>query len=158
MSAAPSIARISQLFRDGDHAAVVDACDLALGQGGDASKLAHYKANALVSAGRIREALSFLTSIAAQQQHQRSLVPVHAYCLYKTNRLGDARALIREHKAKSADEANAVDLKLLYLEAQVAYRMGDYEEALGIYRKLLSTVKEVRANVQRVTSSLCLYS
>lgn len=111
-------------LRTGNFAKCVAVCDEALALSpptAEAVGLVQLKMNALVALGRFREALDAIRrgSSAFSDSERRALAPVHAYCLYKLNRFGEAADVVRSGRSASAESANGVDLKLMYLEAQI---------------------------------------
>ncbi|CAG8534408.1 6203_t:CDS:10 [Acaulospora colombiana] len=55
-----------------------------------------------------------------------------AYCLYRLNRFSEVAELLRKCRVEGYS-----DLGIRYLEAQMAYKVEDYDTALEVYHKLL---------------------
>lgn len=99
---------------------------------------------ALLSLSRWSDALQACENLANQEE---TFAFERAYCLYRLNRFQDALDALAKGKAAGADPD-----RLQKLEAQVRYRMSDYEQAASMYEKMYDDDPEVGLLVNSVAS------
>lgn len=131
MPADPATA-LSSLLRSAsitDHSEVLKAANAALKASKTDTTAQHTRVVALLKLDRFEDALRALADAGSALEAQCGLEK--AYALYKTGALADATEVL-----KSAG-GDAVGRGLTHMAAQVAYRDERFEEASGIYDRLL---------------------
>ncbi|KAI8967518.1 hypothetical protein BDF20DRAFT_917462 [Mycotypha africana] len=95
----------------------------------------HCKVITLIRLEQYKEAL---TVIARQFKNSNiDLSYEKIYCYYRTNQFQPAMDLLRDLKSQNKDNES-----LLYLEAQLLYSQGKFEEAIDIYESLLKSTNK----------------
>ncbi|KAI8999333.1 hypothetical protein BC832DRAFT_222091 [Gaertneriomyces semiglobifer] len=97
----------------------------------------HAKVTALTKLGQYGKAIQLLSGSA---EYADELTLEHAYCLYRSNKLEECIAVIRQERPRSIN-GNAAS-RLSQLEAQVLYRMEDYKACSAAYETIRSSVDE----------------
>ncbi|CAG8590246.1 10636_t:CDS:10, partial [Ambispora leptoticha] len=88
----------------------------------------HCKAISLIRLEKYQDALEFLTSNVPEDK----LIAVKSYCLYRLNQWNEVLNLCKKYKGIENEE-----MGLRHLEAQAAYRMEEFSDALEIYYNIL---------------------
>ncbi|KAI8989360.1 hypothetical protein BDB01DRAFT_781522 [Pilobolus umbonatus] len=111
----------------------------------------------VVSLIRLEKYKDALTIIARQFKNSDiDLSPEKIYCYYRTNQLSQAIELLDELKTKKQD-----DPALMFLQAQLLYSQGKFDEAIKVYETLLKTTDtksrlydEIQVNLLAVKAGL----
>lgn len=120
-------------------------------EGNKDDKAMHCKVVCLIYLNQFEEALKFIQSTP---EIDGILIFEKAYCQYRLRQTDKALDTI--------NDAEKLDIRLMELKAQILYKLGFYEDALGLYKKLVKECAddyedERKANLLATSASISLW-
>ncbi|KAF9582734.1 hypothetical protein BGW38_010828, partial [Lunasporangiospora selenospora] len=138
------MATIQQLFGDlerhikrEEYEKALNLTDKILTQSPKDKDALHCKAITLIRLERYSDALSILTGRQHLGADKSAFIFEKAYCFYRTNQLADGSSLIQTKRQELAAQGQKLGWDLRHLEAQMLYRMENYEDCLELYHGML---------------------
>jgi signal recognition particle subunit SRP72 len=127
----PLFKELDNFIQENEYNKAIKSCEKILGLKPDDIDAFKCKVICLIHLGQYQDALDMLDSNSALS---RDLVFERAYCYYRTKKLNEALALIKNIPKPKP-------IGILELQAQVCYRMEDYEQCIAIYEELINQHK-----------------
>ncbi|GAB5589568.1 Signal recognition particle subunit SRP72 [Umbelopsis nana] len=144
---------LERFVSQADYDKALKMCDKILNIASDDQDALHCKLITLIRLERYSDALALL---ARKFKGENKFLFERAYCLYRSNQLTQALEVI-----ETAKKANLQDVATRHLEAQLNYRLENYDACLAVYRSLLDEMNdgegsyyEVLANYNAVKASM----
>ncbi|CAG8762271.1 16660_t:CDS:10, partial [Dentiscutata erythropus] len=128
-------ATITQLFSDaeriinqGEYAKALKSIDKVLNLSPNDFDALHCKVIIFLKLGKYQNALDLVTKSFSEDQ----LPLERVYCLYRLNKFSEGAELLRKYRTAGNNDSG-----LRHLEAQVAYKLEDYNSSLETYYSLI---------------------
>lgn len=129
-----TIAAVKRHFDREEFEASLPLCAKAFEMRPDSAIVRRCRAFALLSSSRWAEALQVCEK---NKEDQETLAFERAYCLYRLNRFQEALDAVGQ-----VDQSPEEQARRTRLEAQIRYRMGDYQACADMYEKLYADDSE----------------
>jgi len=122
----PLFKELDNFARGNEYESAIGTCDKILKISPNDFDALHCKIVALIQLSKFDDALKLVTNNAELSQ---KLTFERAYCLYRTKQFQEALGLLKDYPQPKP-------LRILELEAQVYYRLEDFQKCIQVYDEL----------------------